>query len=126
MVDGINAQINTLTEPLSLQASSLAPVKIMGEKIVIDTKGNMKIKGDIFLEEGKIYGNATFRGKAILKKGDTEVNVVQTWTTIPESVILSQGFNAGVWYENVTSGGFTIKISTPQDVDTEISWIVIW
>ena len=120
MVDGINAQINTLTEPLSLQASSLAPVKIMGEKIVIDTKGNIKV------QQGKIYGNDTFRGVAIIKSGDVEIVVPQTWDSIPKAVILSPKFRGEIWYDNVSVDGFTIKIGVAQAIDSEVSWMAIW
>jgi hypothetical protein len=50
-INDLEASINSMGEPLRLQNLSLANVEIMGGKVIIDTKGNLKVKGEITAEK---------------------------------------------------------------------------
>ena len=50
-INDLDASINSMGESLRLQSLSLANVEIMGGKVIIDTKGNLKVKGEITAEK---------------------------------------------------------------------------
>jgi hypothetical protein len=66
--DNLTGSIDAIG-PLKLQSLALAPIEFVGGAIEMDQNGNLDIK------KGQIHGNDTFRGKANLNAGETEVKV---------------------------------------------------
>jgi hypothetical protein len=142
------ATINTLSGPLMLQANSLNDVDVMNGKVIFDTVGNLNInvgdinvekgninvkngdvnikKGNIKIEQGQVIGNQTFRGKVVLPAGQTSVHIDETWSTEPESLTLTPNYATQVWYEDMSTTGFTIRVATPSPTDQYVNWLAAW
>jgi hypothetical protein len=58
--------IDTIAAPLRLQSLAVAPVEIMGGLVVIDTKGNMQISGNL-----NVAGTVKSSGLTLEKKGQS-------------------------------------------------------
>lgn len=119
-IDGVSAEINTLNKPLKIQSLGLGSVDFLNGKVTIEQKGTVTINN------GQVKGNDSFRGKVVLKAGQTEIQVNKTWETAPESINLTTTFNGKAWIEQVDTTGFTIKVDTVQSNDKDIYWMALW
>jgi len=63
------ASISTLSGPLKLQQTALANLEIMNGKIVIDTKGNIKVEGEITTKKLNISEKDTSKVKSPVLHG---------------------------------------------------------
>lgn len=105
---------------LSLQNLALGDIEFMGGLAKIDTKGNL------YLEEGQIVGNNSFRGSEILPAGETVVKVEREWESPPASITLTPNYNTNVWVTEKSEIGFTINLEKSPLEEASIDWLAIW
>jgi len=129
-VDSTNcslASISSLVTPLKIQNNLSANVEIMGNKVEIDTKGNLKIsEGDLTIEKGKIKGNDNIRGAEKIISGQTSIEVKKTWDTAPVSITTTTSYDSYVWITNLTETGFTINVKNAPSKDEKVYWTAMW
>ncbi len=101
---------------------AFGPIEFEGGNVVMDKDGNVNLK------KGHILGNDSFRGSAVIKSGQTSIQITQTtnWDSLPVSITLTPGFDTKAWVTNKTTSGFTINVSTPPTSDTTIDWLAVW
>jgi hypothetical protein len=93
----------------------------------LSATGNLaSLKGNLVLTAGKIMGNSSFRDTAVIPAGADHVVIQKSWDTAPVSVTVTAGYDTGVWVENVTKTGFTIKVKNIPTVNSNIYWVAIW
>ncbi len=149
VMDGLEGSLETLALPLKLQASSLGNIEMMGQKIVIDQKGNVTLaEGDLTLAKGKVTakkynldltepvtatGSAgspaiagASAGKAEIPSGQTELEV-KTSSLTPQSMIFVTPENLPVAVSASASAqtSFTIKLEKILSQPLKVSWWVV-
>ena len=93
----------------------------------LSATGNLaSLKGNLVLTAGKIMGNSSFRDTAVIPAGADHVVIQKSWDTAPVSVTVTAGYDTGVWVENVTKTGFTIKVKNIPTVNSNVYWVAIW
>lgn len=144
--------INSLTEPLSIQSLASAPLEIMAGKIIIDTNGNTKFLGNVEIAgdlkinniivannidpiatesgsiiEGEINTNAT-AGKAVLTANTEKIrinnNKVSLNTLIYITPITSTQ-NKVLYVKAKDEDYFEVGFSEALDTDVEFNWWII-
>ena len=122
-IDGLSnnkVSISSLAVPLSLQDNLTAPIELMGNKITIDTKGNL------FIKEGVLQGNDKIRGIVVIKPDQELIEVKQTWENPPVTVNANASYDSYVWIENITKDGFTLKVKSKPPSEQKIYWMAVW
>ena len=117
--DNLTGSIDAIG-PLKLQSLALAPIEFVGGSIEMDPDGNLDIK------EGQIRGNDTFRGKATLSAGETEVVIEKDWEEAPYTIVVTPSYTVAVSTADIDKNGFTIKVKDPSNEDEELHWFAIW
>ncbi|NTU46185.1 hypothetical protein HGA88_01015 [Candidatus Roizmanbacteria bacterium] len=129
-VDGLAASASATISAagtLKLQTTGLGDLEIMNGGVIVDTFGNLKVEhGNMSIKEGVIMGNATFRGRAIMPTGATEITIHQNWKMEPEVLNITSFQKTAFWVENRSASGFTIKIDTAAPRDIEFDWLAVW
>lgn len=131
-LDSLNeAAINTLAGPLKLQSLALNGVEIMGDKIVIDTNGNITVQGEVTVEKISIDTSdesAASAGKAELPAGDLEI-VIDTTAVSEDSLIFVTATsltNTTLAVTDQTVGeSFTVSIPQTQTSDLQFNWWIV-
>jgi len=117
--DNLTGSIDAIG-PLKLQPLALAPIEFVGGNIEMDQDGNLDIK------EGQIHGNDTFRGKATLSAGETEVVIEKNWAEAPYAVVVTPSYTVALSTDDISKNGFTIKVEKPSSENEELHWFAIW
>jgi hypothetical protein len=129
--DGDGSAINTLAGPLRLQPTSLGNVEIMGDKFIIDTKGNLKTVGEITTKKINIDiadGQATSIGEGIIKSGETQTIITTTAVTEKSFIFVSpkSKLTVPLSVTNQSPGAsFTVEISSAQSSEIKFNWWII-
>jgi len=119
-INGIEGKIDTLSDSLKLQESSLGNLEIMAGKINIDIAGNLEIK------QGIIAGNSSFRDETLIEVGQNSVRVEKEWEQEPVTINLTPSYNTTVWVTEIDNSGFTINVANYPDKQEKIYWLAIW
>jgi len=122
-IDGMGekgASIGTISGDLFIMPQSSGQIAFLGEKIVMDKKGNLLIN------EGVIKGNKSFRDAVVLAVGETVIDVPKQWESAPTSVVVTPSYNSKVWVDQISANGFVIHIDTPSTKEETLYWIAIW
>lgn len=117
--DNVNNSINAVGV-LKIQSLGLGDIEFQGGKVNIDQVGNLVVS------EGVIKGNDSFRGAAQIGVDEYEVQVLGAWDTAPVTVNVTPAYKTQVWVTDITTGGFTINVSSAPTVAKEIFWSAIW
>jgi hypothetical protein len=115
LVIGLNGNtINSLSAPLQIQSLAMAPVEIMGGLISIDTQGNMRMAGNLYVA-GKIT-TLELNAKIINATGSATLNSVTT----PELIVAASDATVsgtiidGVITTNSMIGQATVPAETSE------------
>ncbi|PIS22144.1 hypothetical protein COT50_03365 [candidate division WWE3 bacterium CG08_land_8_20_14_0_20_41_10] len=114
------ASIGTVSGDLYIMPASSGLLRFMGDKIAMDTKGNLA------MNEGIIMGNKSFRDAVKLTAGETTIEVAKEWESVPTSVAVTPSYNTKVWVEHVNATGFEIQVDSESDKEETLYWIAIW
>jgi hypothetical protein len=117
--------VSSVTKSDLSQETTLNDVTITGD---INLAGNFIALGNIDLSKGtgKILGNSSFRDTAVVPAGADHVVIQRTWDSAPVSITVTAGYDTGVWVENVTKSGFTIRVKTSPSTNANVYWLAIW
>ncbi len=133
VIDGVEGTINTLGDPLRLQAGKLANVEIMGGLVSIDTTGNIMSKGVItaqkFIIDTSNTDNAA-AGDSLIPAGNEEVLVLTEAVTQDSLIYVTfvRDYEPATRYwisERNDGEGFVLKLNRPLDADSEFSWWIV-
>gem|GEM_PF-3257421 len=133
VIDGVEGTINTLGDPLRIQAGLLANVEFMGGLVSIDTTGNIHSEGAISAQKFVIDTSNTENaaaGDSLIPAGNEEVEVY-TEAVTPDSLIYVTFIRdyepaTRYWISERNDGeGFVLKLNRPIDADSEFSWWIV-
>ncbi|PIZ63364.1 hypothetical protein COY16_02170 [Candidatus Roizmanbacteria bacterium CG_4_10_14_0_2_um_filter_39_13] len=133
VIDGVEGTINTLGDPLRLQAGRLANVEFMGGLVSIDTAGNIASDGVISAQKFVIDTSNTksaAAGDSLIPAGNEEI-VVYTEAVTQDSLIYVTFIRdyepaTRYWISERNDGeGFVLKLNRPLDADSEFSWWIV-
>jgi len=133
VIDGVEGTINTLGDPLRLQAGRLANVEFMGGLVSIDTTGNIVSEGVISAQKFVIDTSNTksaAAGDSLIPAGNEEI-VVYTEAVTQDSLIYVTFIRdyepaTRYWISERNDGeGFVLKLNRPLDADSEFSWWIV-
>ena len=145
--------INSLTEPLSIQSLAASPLEIMAGRILVDTSGNtkflgnveiagnLKLDGNIIIASnidpiatesgtvvaGEISSNST-AGKALLPAGLTELKIKNPKSNVNSLIYVTpvtSTQNKVLYVKSKDIGEFTIGFNEAIDTDVEFNWWII-
>lgn len=105
---------------LKLQPLALGNLEIMNGYIKIDTKGNL------YISDGQIIGNDSFRGSEILPAGKNTLRIERTWDSPPATINLTPNYNTNAWITEKSEKGFVINVATIPLEDAAIDWLAVW
>ena len=124
----------TLTSPglvNQVTKSDLSQETVLNDAVItgdLNLSGNFIALGNLDLSKGtgKILGNNSFRDTAVVPAGADHITIQRTWDSAPASITVTAGYDTGVWVENVTKDGFTIRVKNVPTTDGKIYWMAIW
>ncbi|MBI4157447.1 hypothetical protein HY502_01190 [Candidatus Woesebacteria bacterium] len=119
------SSINTLQAPLALQSLALAPVEIMAGKVRIETNGDVKIEGNLYVA-GTIESQTIKAEEATLNKLTTDQLIIAGAETATSSAQVSGGeitTNATVGATQIAAGVTEITIRNPKITDYTLVYI---
>lgn len=123
--DNGESSINTLAGPLKLQSLALGGVDIMGGKVTIDTKGNIKAKklniDDTDAEDASIGEGTLLNGKTKVVISTKSVTGKSRIFITPETVIVTPIAVTG----KVENESFTVEVASPATKDVKFSWMIV-
>jgi hypothetical protein len=125
------ATINSLGVPLKIQNALTANVEFLGGQIVMDTKGNIKVSGEVTTKKLNINTDdktSASAGTATLKSGDTSI-IIHTKAVTDKSLIFITPKTKTTSPLSVTSqdsgNSFTVEISNAQNKDIDFNWLMV-
>jgi hypothetical protein len=123
-----NASINTTAGPLRLQSDGFNGVDILNGKIVIDTKGNMKVNGTVTVKKLNVdtedVAGASL-GTVIIPIGRTSIEVDTSALTNKSKIFVTAERPVAIGAKAKDDDTFTITLDNPQLTEVKISWWVI-
>jgi len=145
VIDGLEGSIQTLSGPLKLQELALGNLEIMGGKVVVDSSGNLTVKGTITakkvitneLEVGKIRvatesaglvdEEATI-GTATIPAGETLIVVKNNQITenslifVTPKTTISQPLAVT---KQIEGESFTVEVEGPVAKEVKFNWWIV-
>ncbi len=132
-VDGVEASINTLGEPLKLQADKMADVEFMGGLVRVTKEGDVHVAGELsaqkFIVNTEDQVNAS-AGEAVIPAG-TDLIEIQT-ESVTEGSLIYVTFTSDYtpatryWVESRKKGeSFILKMDKIVDIDSQFSWWIV-
>ncbi|MCL5095256.1 MAG: tail fiber domain-containing protein [Patescibacteria group bacterium] len=131
VVNGLEGSIETLALPLKLQATALGNIEMMGQKIVIDQKGNVKVEGTLTAkkvetEEFKVLGAKT-AGSASLLAGQLVATISAEAATASARILLTPTTltDKVLTVTEKRSGEFAVGVSATSSADIKFDWFIV-
>lgn len=132
-VDGVEASINSLGEPLKLQSDKMSEVEIMGGLVRVTTEGDVHVGGQVAAQkfivntENEVTASA---GEAIIPSGKDEI-IINT-ESVNEGSLIYVTFTSDYtpatryWVESRKKGeSFVLKMDKVVDQDSQFSWWIV-
>jgi len=132
-VDGVNASINTLGEPLKLQSDKMADVEFMGGLVTVTKEGDVHIAGQLSAQkfvintEDQVTASA---GEAIIPAGTDALEILTE--SVTEGSLIYVTFTSDYtpatryWVESRKKGeSFVLKTDKIVDTDSQFSWWIV-
>lgn len=127
------ATINTVSGPLMLQSDGFNGVDILDGKVVIDTKGNMKVAGSVTVKKLNVdvseVASASL-GSGVIPTSDTQV-IINTQSVTKNSKIftsptveLTTPITLSI-IDKVPGKSFTVKLSSPAPQNIAFDWWIV-
>jgi hypothetical protein len=130
-IDGFNGEINTLGKDLYLQKNGLAGVDILNGKVVINTDGDMTIKGTVTADaiESKNYsvlGDQSI-GSATISAGLTFVEISTPVVSEDSKIFLTSTTltNQPLTVVKKTNGKFRVQIPVSTAAPITFDWWIV-
>ncbi len=122
------ATIDSLTLPLRLQNNALAEISFMGDKVIIDTKGNLTVKETIKAKKYEVDVAdvaAASAGKITINK-DKDSIIIETSALDDNSLIFATPDEpVAVSAKKIEEKKFEIRLAEPAKSDLKVSWWII-
>ncbi len=111
----------------NLLASGKGSLNILSGLMTLNDQGKVNINGDVNIAGRLTLGDQDGAGFAVIKQGDTQVQVVFTKAYAEQPVITATSDNADIQIglKNKSKTGFTIYLKTPATQDEHISWTAV-
>lgn len=139
--NGFAASINTASGPLMLQSDGFNGVDMLNGKIVIDTKGNMKVVGALTVgklnvDDGTPLENSASNGAVaaasigggIVERGDTTVTIKTTAITDKSRVFVTATSETDfplIVIDKKAGQSFKVKIKLPATTAVKFDWWIV-
>jgi len=130
-IHGLDGEINTLSGNLYLQKAGLGGVDIFNGLIVMDTKGNLKVKGTVIadsIEASKytVLGEQSI-GSGTIPAGRTSVEVATSIATSSSKIFLTMTSlsDKQVTVIEKTAGKFKVAIPSPTTSPISFDWWIV-
>ena len=132
-VDGVEASINTLGEPLKLQSEKMADVEFMGGLVRVTKEGDVHIAGELsaqkFVVNTDDQVNAS-AGEAVIPAGTALVEIKTE--SVTEGSLIYVTFTSDYtpatryWVESRKKGeSFVLKMDKIVNIDSQFSWWIV-
>lgn len=122
------ASINTASGPLRLQSDGFNGIDILNGKIVIDTKGNMKVNGVVTVKKLNVdtedVAGASV-GTAVIPTGTISVDVSTSSLTPKSKIFVTSEEPVAIGAKAKDENSITIKLNTPYTSALKINWWII-
>jgi hypothetical protein len=126
---GGSADISTLAGPLRLQALAMGNLEIMGGKVTVDTKGNLKVDGTITAkkveaEEFKVKGAKT-AGQVEIPADQTSVIIEVPTLTEASLIFVTPEEPITVSAKKISPSSAEIRLKEASHNPVRVNWWVI-
>jgi hypothetical protein len=131
IIDGKEGKINTLATPLDIQSDGLADVQIMAGKVIIDTQGNIQVKGEVTAEKYNVEVSNEDKasiGEGMIELGTTEVTIRTEAITDDSKVFVTShvALDVPLAVINKKKGqSFTVRLKYAQNQDVKFDWWIV-
>ncbi|QQS44650.1 tail fiber domain-containing protein [Candidatus Roizmanbacteria bacterium] len=132
-VDGVEASINTIGEPLRLQSEKMADVEFMGGLVRVTKEGDVHIAGEVSAQKFVVNTDDQLNasaGEAIIPAG-TDIIEIQT-ESVTEGSLIYVTFTSDYtpatryWVESRKKGeSFILKTDKIVDKASQFSWWIV-
>jgi hypothetical protein len=122
------ASIYTLSGKLKLQELALGEIEMMGGKILFDTKGNVKVIGEITARKYNVDTSdvaAASAGRMVISAGESRIEIETKALTEDSLIFVTPGRPVVVGSRWLEEGKFEIVLQESLSEDLEVSWWVI-
>jgi hypothetical protein len=131
VINGLEAEIESLGEALILQPHALGDLEMMAGKVVVDTHGNLIVQGTITaekiaVEEFKILGSES-AGSAVLLAGETSVEVAAQTASDSAKILLTPTTLTDriLVVTKKEPSKFKVEITEPEEKEINFDWFII-